>query len=106
MAVVVITALCLVFIAILRTAIIRRGGRREAMPRATLAILLGVASVVVGGGLRASSSSIRDAFLLEVGFWSIGFGLAVIVVTIGVWVSRDLRTLPRSSEAENDMVDE
>jgi hypothetical protein len=73
------------------------------------AIIAGVACVLFGIVLRAGADSWsrnivrqipggtstrhfdeeRYTFISETGTWSIGFGLALVVATVAVWVSRD-----------------
>lgn len=109
--VVVLVALWLGIIAVVRAALpARRDADSHPMTRARLACLLGVACVGLGVVARVKADSWsrdeapdsqpgvirawqrdpeRYELFREAGTWSIGFGLAVLAVTIGVWVARE-----------------
>lgn len=91
------------------------------MQRLSVAVLLGAACVGSGGCLRAYADSWsrnvrhhveanvyhvhhfdaeRYEFLREVGAWSVGFGLAVLAVSVGAWVSREPLAPPKPTHSE------
>jgi hypothetical protein len=124
--VVALMALGLGLAAAIRAIIPRHSPRSEVVTlsigRAGVAVVLGLACIGLGASLRAGAESWsrnvvshpspgltvtthfdadRYEFLREVGAWSIGFGLAVLAVTIGVWVSRDSLTNPGSPDTDS-----
>jgi hypothetical protein len=69
------------------------------MSRKSCAAILGAACLAVGTVVRLNARKFAtdpDGFngrafdgYCELGAWFVGFGLAVIVATIAVWISRD-----------------
>lgn len=121
--VVALLALCLVLAAIARIIFRRAGGKVGVTSRVTRAVLLGAASIALGACLRAGADSWsrglvhrpspgvtiarqfdpdRYEFFREAGAWSIGFGVAVLAVTVGVWVSREPPPPPSTPGTEAD----